>query len=272
MTTFEPQDRHSLNPSLASVRPVHSGFPSVVGVGCVAFVAAVLGGSRLTHEHVAEPVEHVVSGTPGFRTINDGTNERWAAGRVTIVIDGSVGKLGTSADDAVKAAFGAWAASGANLPALMFDVRDVHGQAARDGVNRVLLAPITLPGHEKDVAVTVAYVNEANGEIQEADIILNAAYPFGALADGASGDSEKEDCGLHYDVQSIVTHESGHFFGLGEDLTDPKASMYFRSTPCEIHKRNLTESDRGTMASLYKTESSRGVPSGPPPPATGGCN
>jgi hypothetical protein len=299
MTALAPHDRqgtprvlHSLHSSLAPVGPAPSGFapallidpqrnawsrvPAVrhalAVLGCVALVGAVLGGSRVTHLPVAEPVAHVVSGTPGIRATTSGKNERWADGRVTIVIDGSVRALGESADDAVKAAFGAWAASDASLPALMFDVRDEHGHAARDGVNRILVAPITLAGHEKDVAVTIAYANDATGQILEADIILNAAYPFRAVDEVSDDSSHGKDCGLRYDVQNIMTHESGHFFGLGEDLTDPKASMYFRSAPCETHKRNLTESDRGTMASLYKvTESSPADPSAPPP-AAGGCN
>ena len=299
MTAFASHDRqtrrlvpHSLHSRLAPVGPAPSGYAPALVIypprtvwsrvpavrhalavaGCVALVGAALGGSRRTHLPVAEPVAHVVSGTAGIRTTKSGKNERWADGRVTIVIDGSVRSLGESADDAVKAAFGAWAASDASLPAMMFDVRDEHGHAARDGVNRVLVAPITIPGHEKDVAITIAYANDATGEIVEADILLNAAYPFRALSEASDDSKQGEDCDHRYDVQNVMTHESGHFFGLGEDMADLKASMYFRSAPCETHKRNLTESDRGPMASLYKAIASAPDDPSAPPPAAAGCN
>jgi MYXO-CTERM domain-containing protein len=233
-----------------------------VGVACVILGAAAVAGSRLDDRRRSptESIAHVVSGTAGVRTTAQGVNEKWPDGRVTVVIDGSVGDLGKTAADVVKAAFGTWAASGANLPALMFDVRDEHGKAAHDGVNRVLVAPITISGHEKDVAVTIGYADDATGEIEEADVILNSAYHFSALANDAADDADegKADCALRYDVQNIVTHEGGHFFGLGEDLTDLKASMYYRSSPCQTHKRILTEADRGVMASLYKPASATG--------------
>jgi hypothetical protein len=59
------------------------------------------------------------------------------------------------------------------------------------------------------------------------------------------------DCKATYDVQSVLTHEVGHFFGLGEDTTDTSATMYFSTTPCDLGKRDLATGDSGEMSTLY---------------------
>ena len=48
-----------------------------------------------------------------------------------------------------------------------------------------------------------------------------------------------------------MTHEVGHFFGLGEDETDATATMFYCTSPCETHKRSLEPSDETTMAEVY---------------------
>ena len=51
------------------------------------------------------------------------------------------------------------------------------------------------------------FVNDVNtGELIEADIFLNSNFSWSVAANGQSG---------RYDVQSVLTHELGHFLGLG---------------------------------------------------------
>jgi hypothetical protein len=55
-------------------------------------------------------------------------------------------------------------------------------------------------------------------------------------------------------VQSVVTHELGHFFGLGEDYEDAKATMYISTRHGEIHKRIVTKNEGAVMTALYTDE------------------
>ena len=127
---------------------------------------------------------------------------------------------------------------------------------------------IKTPGHEKDVAITITYSNDKTGEILEADTILNARYAMGVLKaanknegqsdrTGKSGsatrrsDSESEDCQNRYDAQNVATHEAGHFFGLGEDVTERATTMFLSIDQCETHKRALSLSDVGAVSTLY---------------------
>jgi len=48
-----------------------------------------------------------------------------------------------------------------------------------------------------------------------------------------------------------VTLELGHFFGLGEDFDDTRATMFIKTRPGEIHKRALTTVDSGVISTLY---------------------
>jgi hypothetical protein len=52
-------------------------------------------------------------------------------------------------------------------------------------------------------------------------------------------------------VQNVMTHEVGHFFGLGEDMEDSSATMYYCTNRCETHKRVLTVADASVMTTLY---------------------
>ena len=73
---------------------------------------------------------------------------------------------------------------------------------------------------------------------------------------------------VKYDVQDVATHEFGHFYGLGEDMTDTTTTMFITSKPCQTHKRTLTESDVTSMSGLYATA----PPSSQTPSAAASCS
>ncbi|HEX7664552.1 MAG TPA: matrixin family metalloprotease [Polyangiaceae bacterium] len=215
---------------------------AAVAIAVVTFGA--VGGSSIAHHDRA-------FGTAVPRTVQNGADERWATGTIDVVLDGSLDDADPGAKDAVAAAFGTWMTSDVGVASVSINRTTDRGQVAHDGVNRIMYGPITIAGHEKDVAVTVSYANASTGAIEEADTVLNSKYSF-AVLDASKGDEPRySECGNKYDVQNVATHEFGHFFGLGEDMNDTTATMFVTSAPCQTHKRALTESDTSAMASLY---------------------
>jgi hypothetical protein len=147
------------------------------------------------------------------------------------------------------------------LPRISIERIDRRLPVAQDGTSAVVLAPITQAGHEHDLAITISYSDASSGEIIEADIVLNAEYPWNVIDPNAMGSFDigescsdggmSSTCPAGYDVQDVVTHEAGHFFGLGEDYDEPAATMFHCTSRCETHKRVLKSSDSITMDSLY---------------------
>ncbi len=214
--------------------PAFPWFGSVLAVILlVASTAALSGNSR-------------VPGAAPPRTTPDGTAERWDGETVTVVIDDSVESIDSDAREALENSFGTWLGSGADLPNLVFDSSDAETWPAQDGVSTVSFRPIKLKGHKKDLALTICYVDKNSGRIREADMVFNTRYDFRT-------DHEWDHCGQEYDLQSVATHEAGHFFGLGEDTEDVSTTMYFKTPPCDTKKRDLAPPDRESITMLYST-------------------
>jgi MYXO-CTERM domain-containing protein len=242
----------------------------------------------------------VRSGSPGFRATPSGKQIHWGKKAVTVYLDSSLKKLGNGADEAVMQAFVQWLQSDQQLPDLSFDTGKTSEQPKQDGMSTVSYGKIQVPGHERDVAITVTYSNDKSGEILEADVILNAAYPMAALLargkgkgndndndndnDNSSKGSNKSnsadesmDCQNRYDAQNVATHEAGHFFGLGEDMVERSATMFLSIDQCETHKRALSLTDTQAISTLYaqnqgsadepKTSTARGCSFGTAPGA-----
>ena len=173
--------------------------------------------------------------------------------------------MNAGAKEAITEAFATWQAANAGAPGVSLTISDTPGTAAQDGVNRILYGPITLAGFETAVAVTISYADD-DGVLVEADMILNNAYPFTVIATPTQAATPAPaTCGGRYDVQNVTTHEAGHFFGLGEDMTDQTTTMFITSAPCQTHKRALGASDVGAMTSLYANVV-------PTPSQASGCN
>lgn len=209
-----------------------------------------------------------VNGAPEQKLSDQGQPERWGDLPVTVRIDAAFAKLGPGAVSAVQSGFGAWVASDAKLPALTFDsASGLVPKLEPDGVNAVIFAPIDIPGHKTDLAITISFVDAASGRILEADVIVNAKKKYAVLgAEGAASpgepagsddddDSEHahevEGCQYQYDLQAVLAHEAGHFFGLGEDRDDLANTMFFKTGKCEIKKRDLEPPDKSVMTALY---------------------
>jgi hypothetical protein len=256
----------SLRPNATSLRPDVEPKAKVpepgsrirrwhLALGCALASMAVAGAAALTWHSPTQvrSVRSVVSGRAGLRKTSSGAEERWSSVPLTITIDPTLARATPAAKEAIMDAFGAWGSSGASLPKFSIDTTDTPGEATQDGVNRLLLGPITEPGQEQDLALTISYVATDTGKVIEADTIFNSAYDWVSVGSSATreGDDGKDRCKRGYDLQNVATHEAGHFFGLGEDYDDPSTTMYVSSLPCQTSKRTLSNVDVSVMTGLY---------------------
>ncbi|HWA72337.1 MAG TPA: matrixin family metalloprotease, partial [Polyangiaceae bacterium] len=269
---------HSNAPSTPSTSPgrprVPRSLPKLVALGA-SVAACVVFGLALRERGSSTVERSVLHGAPGVKLSKSGAEVRWHARKNKVTIDASVEKLGEGAVSAVQSAFGTWLGSDPKLPDLTFDtVRGARVELKPDGKNTVLVAPITVPGHERDLAITLTYSDENTGAIVEADIIINSTQTFRVLT---KDEGDDESSGAHkgagdkqrplscstggvvvnscrdeaYDLQNVLTHEVGHFFGLGEEMSDGSATMYYCTSRCETHKRALASVDSDSISNLY---------------------
>jgi hypothetical protein len=255
---------HTVQPNLALPGPVsverRSRYQAlkIVALAAVSAAVGLAGAENLSHLRIrTAPLMNVISGNPTLKKSSDGENVRWHAHKSKIYFDTSLDNAGKNAREAVQLGFGTWLDSGAKLPSLDFDSTS-GAQFGRvpNGKSEVMYGPITLAGHENDLALTVTFSDPKTGEVVESDMIFNSKHPFGILPTAQRGNGHDdvesgEGCDQRYDLQSVATHEAGHFFGLGEDFDDKPAAMYYTTGRCETNKRVLQSTDSTTMNALY---------------------
>lgn len=96
---------------------------------------------------------------------------------------------------------------------------------------------------EDAYGVTLVWHDPKTGEIVDADMQLNeTAGTFDFCESSCSGDG--------VDLQNVVTHEVGHFLGLGHS-DEVNASMYGESTRGEIRKGFLNDDDVEGICAIY---------------------
>ncbi len=241
---------------------------SVLALGAVSVVLGLCFAKSISHRHTRPAlVMQIVSGSPVLKKSSDGDNVRWHSSKATVYLDSSLDAVSSHARDAVQVGFGTWLSSGAKLPDLSFDsTKGATFGETPNGKSEIMYGPITIPGHEDNLALTITFSDPKTGEVLEADMIFNSNHPYALLTGAGSSDdngsqqnhlstasanSGGSSCSDQYDLQSVATHEAGHFFGLGEDYDVKTATMYYTTGRCETNKRVLLTSDETTMDSLY---------------------
>jgi hypothetical protein len=124
-----------------------------------------------------------------------------------------------------------------------------------EGINTVIYVSQNWQYDPSAIAITrnfyVAGNNPQSGLILDSDILLNGAnHQF----------TTTNELGKH-DVQNIVTHEAGHFIGLGHDVdpdADPDATMYATASPNEYKKRTLKADDLSALHAAYAGVGNKG--------------
>ena len=191
-----------------------------------------------------------------------------------MVIDRSFTELAGPA--VFGAAVDAWRATGAELPSISTkpgESKQVGYNPLGPNENVVVYAPYGWQKAHGALAVTVLTFEDSSGAIVDADVLVNGGGDSSPTStstslDEADGDTSIEDATsassssqqptsktFRYDTQSVLTHELGHFLGLGEDYDESKATMYTKTRAGDIHKRRLTTADQGVITALYAESS-----------------
>ncbi|MDD9937922.1 MAG: matrixin family metalloprotease [Myxococcales bacterium] len=98
-----------------------------------------------------------------------------------------------------------------------------------------------LPGDA--FGLTLIWHSPESGEIFDADMLLNETMGrFSVCAESCEPGQ--------VDLENVITHEAGHFLGLGHSRL-PSAAMYGESRVGEVSKRNLTDDDVAGICEVF---------------------
>jgi hypothetical protein len=93
--------------------------------------------------------------------------------------------------------------------------------------------------------LTLVFYNPDTGSIYDADILLNETLGHLTIC--------KDACPPRsVDIQNVLTHEAGHFFGLGHS-EQHDATMAPDATVGQLSKRDLTDDDRAGLCATYQS-------------------
>lgn len=171
---------------------------------------------------------------------------RWGDPAVGLRVDDAFAALlpGDGASQALQIAMEAWRGMG-EAP----DVLRMDGEPAPLGYHRgraanTVSATTDWPYEPEKLAVTVITYEQESGRLLDADILVNAQTPLTLASPG-------QPTTRAYDLAAVLTHEVGHFLGLGESEDDPAATMWPYATPGDTHQRTLSEDDEEAVINAY---------------------
>ncbi len=183
----------------------------------------------------------------------------WRSGSVRYVVDArGVDDVSPAAAQAgVQAAFETWNAVECSYLDMKYGGSVEDPQAGYNGhaENAVIWVESDWPGNRNALAITLLTFHCHNGEVIDADILVNSDdFSFAANEDVDDDvDDDGNDDGVDRDLQNILTHEAGHVVGFAHS-PDTESTMYATIKPREQRKRDLTDSDAAGMCEAYSVE------------------
>jgi Matrixin len=173
-----------------------------------------------------------------------GAPVRWHADRVTLRVEPAAEAYfdGMALRSLLNDAAAAWSGIDGVPELLISD--GAPGPQAVDRENGVYLVK-HWKLQENALAVTLSTFEIRTGKLVDADILINANYPFASISDRTESPAEL------YDLPGVMTHEIGHVLGLGESYDEPLATMWPAIAPGETRPRDLDGDDRAGAEEAY---------------------
>ncbi|MCB9629196.1 MAG: matrixin family metalloprotease [Sandaracinaceae bacterium] len=98
-------------------------------------------------------------------------------------------------------------------------------------------------------AITTVWHNTSTGTILDVDVMINEQLgPYAICPAGGCPAALPRDQVV--DLQNVVTHELGHFFGIAHSDV-PNATMYLSAARGETLKRSLADDDIEALCTIY---------------------
>jgi hypothetical protein len=194
-----------------------------------------------------------------LRLAPDGQVLIWNTRSVSVQLDSRAVPGAPGADDAIRAAFASWAAAGAPVKVNLRSSATPAG-GDQDGVNTIRFEHQRWSHGDAVVGLTLATYYVDSGLVFETDMVLDAVNRRWSTAQHTPKDA--------FDVRNVVTHEAGHFFGIGHSA-HAQATMFAHSCEGEQDKQTLEADDLAALAALVEEMDQRigATPTPTPPPA-----
>jgi hypothetical protein len=159
-----------------------------------------------------------------------------------------------SVRDAVDRSFGSWEAVECPQGPLTLSLRQTaavsrctvpeHNPGAGNSNSVIFLEDWDELGLPQDAfGLTLIWHSPDSGEIFDADMQLNETMGSFAVCDGRCAEGE-------VDLENVITHEAGHFLGLGHSRV-ATAAMYGESSVGETRKRILGRDDVMGICAIF---------------------
>jgi hypothetical protein len=176
-----------------------------------------------------------------FGFVRSGSNAKWQSLPVSYKINvlGLPSSTNASEFGAVQKAFDTWQAIPTSTIAFSYQGTTDITNAGNDGTNVISFRDNDYPFSSGTIAVTVSTTSAQS--VLDADIVFNPALSF-----STSGTADA------FDIQSIATHEIGHFLGL-DHTAIVSATMNPTGSPGSFHARFLASDDTIGASAVYPT-------------------
>lgn len=149
--------------------------------------------------------------------------------------------------EAIDQSFATWQKPNGSRMAFVGSGCSRGSRNLNDGINHIILITDRWMFDRAAIAITrnfyIAGDSPRAGLILDSDILLNGVDHKFTIAN---------ETGMH-DIQNIVTHEVGHFVGLGHEVSpfNENATMFAQASPNQTNKRTLKNTDIQGLLSAY---------------------